>query len=73
MWPATIAFVEIRPTDGSERCIEPPFPLHTPVARPISSAIIASGSTPLSERLAVPAVRGEDEVVREQGRESPRP
>ena len=33
--------------DGSERCIEPPFPLHTPVARPISSAMIATGSTPL--------------------------
>ena len=47
MWPATIALVETSPTEGSERCIEPPFPLHTPVARPISSAIIDTGSTPL--------------------------
>ena len=54
MWPATIAFVEIRPTDGSERCIEPPLPLQTPVARPISSAIIATGSTPLSSASPCP-------------------
>ena len=47
MWPATIALVETSPPEGSERCIEPPFPLHTPVARPISSAIIETGSTPL--------------------------
>ena len=46
--PATIAFVETSPTEGSERCIEPPLPLQTPVARPISSAIIPTGSTPLS-------------------------
>ena len=52
MWPATIAFVEISPTAGSERCIEPPFPLQTPEARPISSAITPTGSTPF--RIASP-------------------
>ena len=44
----TMAFSPSRPTDGSVKCIEPPFPLLHPVRLPSSSAIASLGSSPLA-------------------------
>ena len=44
----TIPLVPIMPTSGENRCMLPPRPCEQPLARPNSSAISASGATPLA-------------------------
>ncbi len=51
------------PISGENRCMLPPRPCEKPVLRPNSSAISSCGVHPLGQRVAVAAMRAEDDVV----------
>ena len=60
--------VPIMPTSGANRCMLPPRPCEQPLARPYSSAISWQRRHALGQRVAVAAVRAEDDVVPPQVR-----
>ena len=48
MWPPTIPWPPRKPSEASNRCIEPPLPWLQPVALPNSSAMTARELMPLA-------------------------
>ena len=67
----TIPLVPIMPVSGANRCMLPPRPCEQPVARPKSSANNCAGRHALGQRVPVPAVGAEDDVVAAQVRTNP--
>ena len=63
MWPPTMPWPPRKPSEASNRCIEPPLPPEQPAALPNSSAMTAAREHAAGQRLAVLAVGAGDVVV----------